>query len=158
MKKGSCFLASLLTFGLSGFETFAGESKTIVPSHEKKKVQEESVKGPKKSVGIRSVKALGHVDLAKEFAAMKGRSFRARKIVVAPKGVVAVHEHRSRPGIAYILEGEIYEHRGGKSFLRKAGDYSFEKTGVVHWWENRSDKEASALVIDIIENKPEHTH
>ena len=52
----------------------------------------------------------------------------------------------------YILEGEIYEHRDGvaKPVLHRNGDVAMEKTGVTHWWENKSAKPARALVVDIV--------
>jgi len=83
---------------------------------------------------------------------MQGRVLRAREIVIAPGGVIAVHEHNTRPGVAYILEGEIVEHRNDsdKPVLRRPGDAAFERTGVAHWWENRSDKPVRALVVDIV--------
>ncbi len=34
--------------------------------------------------------------------------------------------------------------------VRKAGDSAFEKTGVVHWWENTGNIPAKAIVVDII--------
>lgn len=90
--------------------------------------------------------------LGGEFDGMQGRELRAREIVIAPGGVIAVHEHNTRPGVAYILEGEIIEHRNDndKPIRRRQGDAAFERTGVAHWWENRSEKTVRALVVDIV--------
>ena len=78
--------------------------------------------------------------------------------MIAPGGVIAVHRHEGRPGLAYILEGEIIEHRNDAegTVLRRAGDVSFEKSGVVHWWENVSDARVRALIVDIVD--AEHAH
>ena len=111
--------------------------------------------GPSKTHGIKSVKALGVVDLGVEFDSMQGYQMRARLFTIMPGGVVAYHEHQSRPGYAYILSGTIVEHRNDENaaLIRKAGDLAIERTGVAHWWENTSDKPVIALVVDIF--KPE---
>jgi quercetin dioxygenase-like cupin family protein len=74
-------------------------------------------------------------------------------ISLDPGAVVAVHEHRQRPGFAYILEGEVVERRNdgdGAPVTRKPGDVAVERTGVVHWWKNETDKPAKALIVDVV--------
>ena len=131
------------------------EQPTIVPEHEHAKAHHQQAEGPTKSKGIRSVTQLGELDLQKEFPTIGQRAMRAREIVIEPGGIVAVHQHDQRPGVAYILEGEIYENRSDsdRPLLRKAGDVSFEYSGVIHWWENKSGKTVRALVIDVVTNK-----
>ncbi len=128
------------------------EGPAVVPEAERQAVADKKVQGPAKNKGIRPITQLGTVGLGDDFPALQGRQLRAREIVVEPGGVVAVHEHQQRPGVAYILEGSIYEHRAGeaKPLLRTKGAVSFEKGGVIHWWENRSKKIVRALVVDIV--------
>ncbi len=111
--------------------------------------------GPKKTTGIAEVTALGEISLDGEFESSDGLNLRARVLVINPGGVVAVHAHDKRPGIAYILEGEMTEHRSShvNPLVRKAGDSAFEKTGVVHWWENTGNIPAKAIVVDIIRSQ-----
>ncbi len=54
--------------------------------------------------------------------------------------------------MAYVLEGELIEHRSDESapVTRRAGAAAFEKTGVVHWWANESSRVARVLVVDIV--------
>jgi quercetin dioxygenase-like cupin family protein len=144
----------LLCAGLS-FPAMADTGKdgpAVVPEAERKAVAEKNLQGPTQNKGVRSVTPLGVVPLGEDFPALQGRQLRARVIVVEPGGVVAVHEHRQRPGVAYILEGHIHEHRQGepKPVLKGPGAVAFEKSGVVHWWENRSKRIVRALVIDIV--------
>lgn len=108
--------------------------------------------GPTKTAGIESVKALGVVDLGGEFDSMKGHQMRARVFTIKPGGVVARHEHQSRPGFAYIISGQIIEHRNDQkaALVRKPGDVAIERTGVVHYWENTSKESVVALVVDIV--------
>lgn len=124
----------------------------VVPPAERESAAARAFSGPAQNRGVESVTPVGSVALGNEFEGIQGRVLRAREIVVAPGGVVAVHEHHKRPGLAYILEGEIVEHRNDQAepLLRRAGDAAFERTGVVHWWENRSDKQVRALVVDIV--------
>lgn len=122
----------------------------VVPDREREIVAD----GPTENRGIEAVNLLGAVSLADEFPGLAGRELRAREIVIAPGGVIAVHRHQQRPGVAYILEGEIVEHRNDADgpILRRAGDAAFEKTGVIHWWENASQATVRALVVDIVES------
>lgn len=145
------FGAFLFSVALNGSEP-DDETGKVVPRHEHTAALQKGLDGPRKSRGISSVVRIGEIDLGDEFPTMVGRQMRARIITVAPGGMVAVHEHDQRPGIAFILEGEIVEHRNDVEApqLRKAGDAAFEKSGVAHWWENRSTSPVKALVVDII--------
>ena len=110
------------------------------------------LKGPTKTAGIESVNALGVVDLGGEFESMKGQEMRARVFTIKPGGVVARHEHQSRPGFAYIISGQIIEHRNDlkAAIVRKPGDVAIERSGVVHYWENTFKEPVVALVVDIV--------
>lgn len=123
-----------------------------VPAHEYQTAQSLGMDGPTKTEKVGPVTLLGAISLADDFPQMVGRDLRARVIVVQPGGVVAVHQHEQRPGVAYIIEGEITEHRSDESepVLRRAGDAAFEKSGISHWWQNHSDTPTTALVVDIV--------
>ena len=145
------FLLIVFAFLISGI-SFAHESgNTVVPDKEKQIAQDLKATGPKENKGV-SVVQLGNTSLEGELPGVTEKILRAREITIEPGGVVAVHQHDGRPGLAYILEGEVYEHRNDEtgSVLRKAGAISFEKTGVTHWWQNKSDKKMRAIVVDIV--------
>jgi len=148
-------LIALFCLNAATVQTFAGEKKegpAVVPQAELDLATSKKIAGPVKNKGITSVTPVGVVALGTEFPALAGRQLRARELVIEPGGVVAVHEHDQRPGLAYILEGEIVEHRSDQSkpLLRKKGDAAFEKSGVSHWWENKSEQPVRALVVDIV--------
>ncbi len=142
-------------FLFSGVAAAHESDNSVVPEKEKQIAQELKAGGPAASKGV-EVASLGDVSLEGELAGVMGKIMRAREITILPGGVVAVHQHDGRPGLAYILEGEVYEHRNGETgtVLRKAGAISFEKTGVTHWWENKSDKKMRAIVVDIVPAEP----
>lgn len=124
----------------------------VVPPQEYKIAQDSAASGPTETTGIESSKALGSILLASEFEGMAGHKIRVREVTVLPGGQVAVHQHTGRPGAAYILEGEMVEHRNDTTvaLTRKVGDVAFEKTGTIHWWENKSGAKARVLVFDIV--------
>lgn len=128
-------------------------SPAVVPDREREIARDIAAEGPTENRGVESVTALGAISIAGEFPGVDGKELRVREIVIAPGGIVAVHQHDARPGLAYILEGEIVEHRNDADgpITRRAGDVSFEKTGIVHWWENVSDAKVRALVVDIVD-------
>lgn len=80
----------------------------------------------------------------------KSRQFRARKITLAPGGVVAYHSHADRPSVAYLLKGSIIEHRdGAPDRTVKAGEVITETTDVKHWVENKGKTSAVIIGVDL---------
>ena len=124
----------------------------VTPEAEVRQAQEMDATGPKETTGIKAVRMLGSVPLASEFESPDQRVLRGREIDIEPGGRVAVHRHDGRPGIAYIVSGEMTEHRVGLDgpVVRKAGDAVWEQTGTVHWWENEGDTVARVIVIDLV--------
>ena len=148
-------LIALLGLGPTAVSVVAQEKEvgpTVVPQAERELAERKMISGPVKNKGIKSVKPVGSVALGSEFPALAGRQLRARELVIEPGGVVAIHQHDQRPGMAYILEGEILEHRSDQAqpLRRKKGDAAFEQTGLSHWWENKSKRPVRALVVDIV--------
>lgn len=143
----SIALASLV------FSNAIADETHIIPDHEYTTAQKMGFSGPKENHGIASVTVIGKVPLKGQFPTINDRVLRSRVIAILPNGRVGVHRHDSRPGLAYMLEGELIEHRAdeNKPLLRKKGDASFEKTGVIHWWENKGLETAKVLVVDIVQ-------
>ena len=80
----------------------------------------------------------------------KNRTMRARKITLAPGGVVAYHSHASRPALTYILKGTLLEHRdGAPDRIYKAGDVITEGTDVNHWAENKGKAPVVLVSVDL---------
>jgi len=124
----------------------------VVSAREREIAQDLKSAGPTETKGIEAAVVKGTIPLAADFPALAGRVMRAREVTLLPGGVVAVHQHESRPGVAYVLEGELVEHRNDADapIVRRAGDAAFEKTGVIHWWENKTSGKARVLVVDIV--------
>lgn len=127
-------------------------AQRVVPEREREKARQLQAAGPQRNAGISTVTALGNVPLAGEIPDDSDRMLRARELTIAPGGVVAVHEHDQRPGVAYILSGAITEHRSDRDVpvVHETGSVAFERSGVTHWWENHSDAPVRALVVDIV--------
>jgi quercetin dioxygenase-like cupin family protein len=61
-----------------------------------------------------TVKLLAALDLGPEIEGMAGRQLRMRMVTIEPGGVFGpIHDHKDRPGIVYILQGTITDHRNG---------------------------------------------
>jgi len=61
-----------------------------------------------------TVELLAAVDLGPEIEGMEGRQLRMRMATIEPGGVLSpIHDHVDRPGIVYILQGTITDHRDG---------------------------------------------
>ena len=60
------------------------------------------------------VQELGTVDLTGEIEGLAGRRLRMRMFTMEPGAVFGPrHDHKGRPGIVYILQGTITDHRDG---------------------------------------------
>jgi quercetin dioxygenase-like cupin family protein len=98
-----------------------------------------------------TVTHLATVDLGPEIEGMEGRQFRMRKVTIEPGGVFGpVHDHQDRPGIVYILQGTITDHRNGVATDYGPGVGWPEDRNTLHWLENRGAIPAVEISVDIV--------
>lgn len=94
---------------------------------------------------------LATVDLGPEIEGMEGRELRMRMVTIEPGGVFGpVHDHVDRPGIVYILEGTITDHRDGVATEYGPGVGWPEDRNTIHWLENRGTTRAVEISVDIV--------
>ena len=100
--------------------------------------------------GIAS-EVLGTVDLGPEIEGMAGRQLRMRLVTFEPGAVYGpVHNHVDRPGIVYILQGTITDHRDGSVTDYGPGLGWPEDRNTTHWLENRGTTTAVEVSVDIV--------
>jgi quercetin dioxygenase-like cupin family protein len=98
-----------------------------------------------------SSKLLATVDLGLEIEAMAGRQFRMRMFTFEPGAVFGpLHDHKGRPGLVYILQGTITDHRNGVATDYGPGLGWPEDRNTLHWLENRGTIPAVEISVDII--------
>lgn len=98
-----------------------------------------------------AVEWLGSVDLGPEIEGMAGRELRMRKVTIEPGGVFGpVHDHKGRPGIVFILQGTITDHRDGVATEYGPGVGWPEDRNTLHWLENRGAIPAVEISVDIV--------
>ena len=98
-----------------------------------------------------TARLLGTVDLGPEIEGMAGRQLRMRMVTIEPGGVFGpIHDHRDRPGIVYILQGTITDHRNGVATDCGPGVGWPEDRNTMHWLENRGAVTAVEISVDII--------
>jgi quercetin dioxygenase-like cupin family protein len=94
---------------------------------------------------------LGAVDLGDEIEGMEGRQLRMRIVTIEPGGVFGpLHDHKGRPGIVYILQGTITDHRDGVATDYGPGLGWPEDRNTLHWLENRGTIPAVEISVDIV--------
>lgn len=83
-------------------------------------------------------KVVTATELSKEPVAIDGRLFRARRLDIAPGGVVPWHSHSDRPALILVSSGEIVEYAStcAVPITHRAGDITAEKNPTAHWWKN----------------------
>jgi quercetin dioxygenase-like cupin family protein len=106
--------------------------------------------GPNMPQGVTDV-VRASTDLAKEPAAIKGRQFRLRELVMQPGGIVPWHSHNARPAMIYIVSGEVVEYASSCAvpIVHHTGDVAPEKNGTSHWWKNTGSLPAKLISVDL---------
>ena len=98
-----------------------------------------------------TVQLLATVDLGPEIAGLAGRQLRMRIATFAPGAVFGpLHDHIDRPGIVYILQGTITDHRDGVATEYGPGVGWPEDRNTLHWLENRGTLPAVEISVDIV--------
>ena len=93
---------------------------------------------------------LATVDLGPEIEGMAGRELRMRMFTFEPGAVFGpIHDHRDRPGVVYILQGTITDHRNGVDTDYGPGVGWPEDRNTTHWLENRGMVPAVEISVDI---------
>jgi quercetin dioxygenase-like cupin family protein len=98
-----------------------------------------------------SIELLATLDLGPEIEGMAGRQLRMRMVTIEPGGVFGpLHDHIDRPGLVYILQGTITEHRNGVTKEYGVGVGWAEDKDTLHWLENRGTTTAVEISVDIV--------
>jgi quercetin dioxygenase-like cupin family protein len=133
---GSCLVAGFAigTFGL--FDS-AGSAQEAPPSEHK---------------GL-TVETLGVIpeESVKATVGLDGRILLLRAITIEPGGQIAKHSHEKVPGLVKVVSGSWVEGRdaGETTFSAGGQDAIIEDESTVHWFYNRGDEPATAIVCDI---------
>jgi quercetin dioxygenase-like cupin family protein len=98
-----------------------------------------------------SSELLATIDLGAELDGMEGRQFRMRLFTFEPGAVFGpLHDHKGRPGLVYILQGTITDHRDGVATDYGPGLGWPEDRSTLHWLENRGTVPAIEVSVDIV--------
>lgn len=103
---------------------------------------------PGESKGV-SAKVIGSLPLAPEFDQVEGRQLRLRVVTLAPGGVFAVHSHKDRPTVEYLLKGSATEFKGEASKTYAEGDAVLADRNTTHWWRNDGAEPAIFIAADV---------
>ena len=92
------------------------------------------------------------IDVASEPSAIAGRSFRMRRLVIQPGGIVPWHSHGERPAIIYVVSGSVTEYASTCKvpIVHKAGESVPELHATSHWWKNTGKGTAVLLSSDLL--------
>ncbi len=80
---------------------------------------------------------------------LDGHILLLRRITIEPGGQIAHHSAAKVPGVVYMESGAWTEGRESGETVHSAGETFIEDADTVHWFYNRGDEPASALVCDI---------
>ncbi|WP_085634056.1 cupin domain-containing protein [Pseudomonas sp. R16(2017)] len=98
-----------------------------------------------------TVELLATLDLGPEIEGMAGRQLRMRLVTIDPGGVFGpLHDHKDRPGMVFILQGTITDHRNGIATDYGPGVGWPEDRNTTHWLENRGTEVAREVSVDVV--------
>jgi quercetin dioxygenase-like cupin family protein len=98
-----------------------------------------------------SSQVVGTVELGGEIEGLEGRQLRMRLFTFEPGAVFGpLHDHAGRPGLVYVLEGTITDHRDGIATEYGPGPGWPEDHATRHWLENRGAVPAVEISVDIV--------
>jgi quercetin dioxygenase-like cupin family protein len=98
-----------------------------------------------------TVDLLSTVDLGPEIEGMAGLQLRMRRFTIQPGGVFGpLHDHKGRPGIVFVIQGTITDHRDGVATEYGPGVGWPEDKNTMHWLENRGTTPAVEISVDIV--------
>lgn len=103
---------------------------------------------PTESKGV-AAKLIGALPLGPEFERSEGRQLRMRVVTLGPGGVFAVHSHKDRPSVEYVLKGSATEFKGDASKTYNEGDSVMADSNTTHWWRNDSSEPAVFVAVDV---------
>ena len=104
---------------------------------------------PTENKGVK-VGAPTFIDLTNEIDSVAGRQLRMRVVTLEPGGVVAMHSHKGRPAVAYVVQGMLTEHlENGDVRDHGEGESWTEDRNTTHWAENRGDKAVMVIAVDV---------
>ncbi|MCP4329728.1 MAG: cupin domain-containing protein [Alphaproteobacteria bacterium] len=83
---------------------------------------------------------------------LTGYKLQLREITIEPGGQIAKHGHETRPGLVKVIDGTWVEGRPSGETAYKASDPNgiLEDEVTIHWFWNRGDTPATAIVCDIV--------
>ena len=83
---------------------------------------------------------------------ISGRKLQLREITILPGGQIAKHSHETRPGLVKMIRGTWIEGRpsGENAYGAADAEAILEDEDTVHWFWNRGDEPATAIVCDIV--------
>jgi quercetin dioxygenase-like cupin family protein len=101
-----------------------------------------------------AVELLASIDLGPEIEGMEGHDLRMRMFTLEPGAVFGpLHDHRGRPGVVYVLQGTITDHRDGSTTDYGPGVGWPEDRNTVHWLENRGTVPAVEISVDVVRHQ-----
>ena len=92
---------------------------------------------PPQGRGIVMNRVVAIDNLGVESDALQGYSLRMFKLTIEPGGATTLHDHKVIPELAYVLEGNITEHKDGTSKAFGPGDAFTATKETTHWFENK---------------------
>ncbi|MDW4550448.1 cupin domain-containing protein [Defluviimonas sp. D31] len=108
--------------------------------------------GPTEHKGL-TIGKLGVIEeeMLRRQIGLEGYFMQLRAITIAPGGQIAEHSHEKRPGLVKVIDGEAIEGRasGETVFAGEGAEAIIEDGDTVHWFYNRTDAPATAIVCDL---------
>lgn len=109
---------------------------------------------PPAGPGNAIIEYLAEYDLAQQFPDVedaKTHVMRATRITLLPGERTDVMNRKDRPGLFYVVSGNVMEHRSDEeSAVRRTGECAVATNGIVHYWQNTTSEPAVLFVVEFV--------
>ena len=131
-----------ISFFVAGFLTGNLDMSTVTA--------QEAYPTEHKGIGITKLGIVPRESMVKQ-TGLEGYVLQLRLATLEPGGQIARHDHATRPGLVYTLEGSWTEGRiGGEREYPAGEDIALvEDFETDHWFYNRTDKPVKVLICDL---------
>jgi quercetin dioxygenase-like cupin family protein len=104
---------------------------------------------PTENKGFEDIE-LRSIDLESEIDTVKGYKLRMRRLSLQPGGVIALHNHKGRPTVSYLLKGTLTSRSPGKpDMVITTGGGHTAGMADNHWIENLGTETAEWIVVEV---------
>lgn len=108
---------------------------------------------PASGMGVDMIRVVAIDNLGAEMDGLQGYTLRMFKLTLGPGGATTLHSHKDIPELAYVVQGNITEHKNGVSKEYGPGEAFTATKETTHWFENKGSSPAAFIGAIVVRQR-----